>query len=618
MCGVSGFVSEHNKSNEMCRSLLAIRHRGPDSSGTLVWGEAERFFGIGHVRLSVIDLSSSGNQPMLSRDKRVAMVFNGEIYNHTELKVQLDGHEFVGHSDSEVLLEYFCRYGVEGFSKLRGMFAAVFYELDSKRMVLLRDQIGIKPLYYKNAGRNFYFSSEIRGLLPFLTTSPSVSREDLFEFLSSGFVYEPNTGFEGIHKLPAGHYAIIENDGFTMQRYFSLEEESKKGEYSADLITRSIEQQLEADAKLGVFYSGGIDSSVIAAFAKRPCLFAQYSENEVSSLGRENDEPYADEIAKRLNINFEKISVEEGCSDADSIIASMRQVARGTEELISDYTYFASAKLSEAARERGFKVMLSGLGGDEVFVGYPRYRLLIHEKFFCTLGVVAQIGLVRNLLRHIPSVSKKIDRFASFYKEGAFSLRYTRLQGYFQQRELEEMLGKDEYESCANRFVDRCNIFLKGFESDSPLIRALILDYHGFLSHNLTVSDKSSMSVGLELRVPLLAQDLYCSYLGALRSGKEPITFGKSELKKLLLLRLPRLLIERKKTGFNPPLDGKISSIGELRILEILNSGMLNSLLNGAVAEMIVRRHFAKQENNSFKIWQLLYLSFWLDEHIKA
>lgn len=618
MCGVSGFVAEHNKSNEMSKSLQAIRHRGPDSSGTLVWCEEGWFVGMGHVRLSVIDLTTFGSQPMLSRSGRVAMVFNGEIYNHAELKSQLNEHHFKGRSDSEVLLEYFCRYGVEGFSNLRGMFAAAFYELDSKRMVLLRDQIGVKPLYYTNSDRGFYFSSEIKGVLPFLKTMPSVNREDLFEFLSSGFVYEPNTGFEGIHKLPAGHYAIISNGVLTMQCYFSLDEESRKEKYSPDLIACAIEEQLEADAKLGVFYSGGVDSSVVAAFAKKPCLFAQYAGNDVSSSGGENDEPFADEIAKRLNVDFEKVPVEEGRSDADSIIASMREVAGGTEELISDYTYFASAKLSKVAREKGFKVMLSGMGGDEVFVGYPRYRLLIHEKYFSALGFAVQIKWVRNILRYIPSISKKIDRFAGFYREDKFALRYSRLLGYFQRGELIELLGEDNYESFTKSFVSRSDKLIKGFEKDAPLIQAMVLDYHGFLSHNLSVSDKSSMSVGLELRVPLLAQNLYCGYLGAMRNKKEPIAFGKKALKKVLSSRLSRSLIERRKSGFNPPLDGKINKLGEARILEILRTGMLGSFLNEAAAEKIVRKHFAEQENNTYKIWQLLYFSFWLDAHMPS
>ena len=616
MCGISGYVTQTDKSDELSRSLQAIQHRGPDSTGALVWDDEDRNVGLGHVRLSIIDLTDSGNQPMLSRDGKVAMVFNGEIYNLSELKAKLVGHVFLGRSDSEVLLEYYCRFGVKAFRQLRGMFAVAFYELESRRVILLRDQLGIKPMYYVNSGRDLYFSSEIRGLRPFLTKAPVVSRDDLFEFLSSGFVYEPNTGFEGILKLPAGHYATMTDNGLSFHEYFSIDKESKTGEYSEKLISSSIEQQLDADAKLGVFFSGGLDSSTIAAFSKKPCLFAQYAKDDVSLSGAQNDEPYADEIAERLNLDLQKISIEANGSDVASILSSMRQVACGTEELISDYTYFASAELSKAARAKGFKVMLSGMGGDEVFVGYPRYRLLIHENIFRALGAAAQFKWLRSILKRVPSIAKKVDRFASFYKEEKFPLSYSHLLGYFENQELKDLLGEIEYERHANRFVEKCKRMLEGFEQDCSLVRAMVLDYHGFLSHNLTVADKSSMSAGLELRVPLLGQELYCGYLAALRNGNEPLSFGKRSLKKLLLLKLPRRLVERRKTGFNPPLDAKINQLGELEVLHILRSGKIAKVLNELCAEDIVRKHFTKQENNSYKIWQLLYLSFWLDEHI--
>jgi asparagine synthase (glutamine-hydrolysing) len=259
--------------------------------------------------------------------------------------------------------------------------------------------------------------------------------------------------------------------------------------------------------------------------------------------------------------------------------------------------------------------MLSGMGGDEVFVGYPRYRLLFGGALFFILGNLAQWGCLRSILRQVSSIAKKVDRFAQFYSEKAFALRYARLLGYFRQQELRDLLGDTEYDNRAKRFVEKSNAFLKGFEGDLPVIRAMVLDFYGFLSHNLMVADKSSMSVGLELRVPLLDQDLYCGYLGALRNGTEPVVFGKQPLKKLLLTLLPRALVHRRKTGFNPPLDAKINMIGKARILKILRHGNISSVLNLLAAESIVNRHFESKENSSYKIWQLLYLSFWLDEH---
>ena len=616
MCGISGYYSQEDKRSQLDQSLVAIAHRGPDSNGKMTWGvDGQSYVGLGHVRLSILDLSSTGFQPMASSDEKLVMVFNGEVYNHKELRNRLLGHVFAGHSDSELLLEYYRRFGTSGLSDLRGMFAVAFYEADSGKLVLVRDQIGVKPLYYTQSDKGFFFSSEIRGLRPFLGSAPSVSRDDLFEFMSCGFVYEPHTGFENILKIPAGSYAVVQNGTATLHQYFDIEKESRQATYSDQLVEQSIKRQLEADAKLGVFFSGGLDSSVIAAYAQKPSLFARYKQDDVALSGAENDEPYAEAIAERLKLDLRKVPLDADHSDAESVLKSMRAVAAGTEELISDYTYFASAELSKVARAKGFKVMLSGMGGDEVFVGYPRYRLLIGGVIFRSLGNAAQWGWLRSILRRIPSIAKKVDRFAHFYSEKEFALRYARLLGYFRQQELRDLLGDTEYDSRAKSFVEKSDGFLKGFEGDPPVIRAMILDFYGFLSHNLMVADKSSMSVGLELRVPLLDQDLYCGYLGALRNGREPVVFGKQPLKKLLLSLLPRALVHRRKTGFNPPLDAKINMIGEMRILQILRLGFMASVLNLPAAEAIVRRHFANMENNSYKIWQLLYLSFWLDEH---
>jgi asparagine synthase (glutamine-hydrolysing) len=619
MCGISGYYSRENQAERLDQSLAAIAHRGPDSNGKQTWGtDGQSYIGLGHVRLSILDLSITGYQPMVSCDGKLVMVFNGEIYNHQELRSRLPGHVFVGHSDSEVLLEYYRRFGTSGLSDLRGMFTVALYEVDSGKLVLVRDQIGVKPLYYVQSDKGFFFSSEIRGLRPFMGNASRIDHDALFEFISCGFVYEPHTGFENILKLPAGSYAVVQGGTVSLFQFFDIEKESRQAPYSDQLVERSIKRQLEADAKLGVFYSGGLDSSVIAAYAQKPSLFAQYKQNDVALSGAENDEPYAEVIAQRLKLDLRKVPLGFDQADPESILKSMRAVAAGTEELISDYTYFASAELSKAARAEGFKVMLSGMGGDEVFVGYPRYRLLIGGAFFYSLGYVSQWGWFRSVLRRVPSIAKKVDRFAQFYSEKEFALRYARLLGYFRQQELRDLLGDTEYDSRAKRFVEKSDGFLKGFEGEPPVIRAMILDFYGFLSHNLMVADKSSMSVGLELRVPLLDQDLYCGYLAALRNGREHVVFGKQPLKKLLLTLLPRALVHRRKTGFNPPLDAKINMIGEVRILEIFRSGLMASVLNLPAAETIVRRHFANMENNSYKIWQLLYLSFWLDEHKAA
>jgi len=619
MCGLSVYYSSISKDFELSESLIEIQHRGPDAKGIQTWQLQDNLIvGFGHVRLSIVDISTLGNQPMVSSDGRIAMVFNGEIYNQDELRGSISDHCFKSTSDSEVLLECYAHYGTDCFANLRGMFAAAFLEIDTGRLIILRDQIGVKPIYYGRDESGFYFSSEIRGLRKFISRQFEVSREDLFEFLNCGFIYEPNTGITGIKKVPAGCYLEIVANNINYHRYFSLNDETKKSVFDHSLIQRAIQRQLDADVKLGVFFSGGLDSSVIASFARKPNLYAHYDVNEVIQSGHTSDWPYAVAIAKKLQLDLSSFDVVADQSDSNLILESMSIVAKGTEELISDYTYYASRELSRVARSRGFKVMLSGMGGDEAFVGYPRYKLLIAGPFFSAMSTLFRFGFVRDIARYLPSLAKKVDRFGEFLCESNFMLRYSRLLGYFSRIEIGNLWGRDGYDAAAIRFSERGGSLLAGFENDHPLVKALVLDYHGFLSHNLSIADKSSMSCGLEVRVPLLDQELYCGYIGSLRSGKSPLSFGKLPLKRALEAFLPRTLIERRKTGFNPPLDGKIEKLGRSRIMQQLCESNLGVHLNLAAAETIVDEHFSGNKNNSYKIWQLLYLSFWLNDKVRV
>lgn len=619
MCGFTVYVSVGSKQEQLEASLKRIAHRGPDARSTREWQfDGGRTIGLGHVRLSVIDTSSAGEQPMISSNGKIAMVFNGEIFNHKALRASMPEHAFVGHSDSEAVLEYYQRTGVEGLRNVRGMFAIAFVHLDTGRVVVARDPIGVKPVYYARSANGFAFSSEIRGLAPFLGEPAGVSRDALFDFLNCGFVYEPHTGLEGIAKVPAGCYVEIEGQSLSVKRFFSLEESTRTGKYDEAAVGNAVASQLEADVKLGVFFSGGLDSSVIAAYARKDSLFAANDAAEFKGSGMVDDEPYARAIAKHLDMDFATVRLPSAADDPDAFLRSVQAVAEGTEELVSDFTYIASQALAHAARASGYTVMLSGMGGDELFIGYPRYRLLMGGTSFRAVSTLLRLPGMRALVRSRPAFAKKVDRFIAYFDEKQFPLAYSRLLGYLSGDEVRRLWRGADYDEVAARFVGRCNAMLVGFDGASDLVKGMVLDYYGFLSHNLSVADKSSMSASLELRVPLLDQDLYCSYFGAVRSGAETPKFGKVRLRELLHRMVPKSLIERPKTGFNPPLDSKIAGLGERRILQELRTGPLGDYVKLGTAEQIVRAHFAGESNNTYKIWQLLYLTYWLRDKTPA
>lgn len=614
MCGLTLYSAKDHLDGKLANSLALISHRGPDSTNLRSWETQNGHVGVGHVRLSILDTTANGNQPMVSQSGNVAMAFNGEIYNHLDLAAShLPGHEFRGHSDSEVLLELYSCFGAKIFGLLRGMFAAAFLDIASGELIVVRDQMGVKPIYYATSESGFFASSEIKGLLPFLKTAAEVDLDDLFEFLNCGFVYEPHTGLKGIKKVPAGAFLRVRGKHCEVVRYFDLATETKDAkEFDETLIRSAIERQLISDVKLGVFFSGGTDSSVIAAVAAKPTLFANYNSDEIEKSGIVNDEPYAKAISCYLGVEMEHVAVDVDDGDVDHILDAMKNVASGTEELISDFTYSVSSKLALAARKSGFKVMLSGMGGDETFLGYPRYKLLKNRPLISRASSLLRFQPIYRTLRSRSSLSKKIDRLLSFSEETDFVLAYSRLLGYFSAHELIDLWGRD-YERFKASMVVRQTALLSGFEFDHEVVKGIVLDYHGFLSHNLMVADKSSMQHGLEVRVPLLDQDLYCRQLAALRTQDRPSGFGKRTLKSFSKALIPHQLLDRPKTGFNPPLDTKIEILGEQRILGLMEMSPLYSYLSSSAVEKIVRTHFSGQSNNTYKIWQLLYLMFWLE-----
>ncbi len=613
MCGLSFYYCADKRSDELTNSLDRISHRGPDGRGVREWKLPNGFtVGLGHVRLSVLDLSPAGAQPLVSKDGRIAMVFNGEIYNHHQLKHQLGDPDLSGHSDSEVLVEYFARYGVGGLASLRGMFAVAFLDIESGVVTVARDPMGIKPVYYYADDHGVFCSSEIRGLTPFVKKPWSVSRSALYEFLNCGFVYEPDTGIEGVKKVPPGSYLEIIESTLKVKPYFDLDKATRIANGRKVDVAVAVASQLESDVKLGVFYSGGTDSTVIAHYARVDNLFAGYDAAAIKGSGMVDDRPYAMDIAGTLGLNVIPFDMGDEAADADAIVTSMQSVAAGTEEMISDYTYMASLQLAQGARLNGYKVMLSGMGGDELFIGYPRYRILMNSRLLGIIARVMKVPFFRRLAAAIPRLAKKIERFLSFYSEPELTLAYSRLLGYLSRSEIRALWKGQDEQKLSERFSEKCTSYLRGFEGDSLLLKGLVLDYHGYLSHNLSVADKSSMRVGLEMRVPLLDQDMYCDHIASLRSSRGARSFGKKPLKEILHSILPRSLVERRKTGFNPPLDTKIETLGATRILKELDNSPIKLYLNSAVVESIVNDHFSRKSNNTYKIWQMLYLGYWL------
>ena len=616
MCGISFYCStKSNFSGELQDSLDVSAHRGPDAQGFVEKKVGKFNLGLGHNRLSIIELSKAGAQPMVG-ESGATIIYNGEVFNHNEIKVDLKslGRNFKGGSDTEVVLQLYEEYGIEAFGMLRGMFSFVILDEKANKVFVVRDVVGVKPIYYYLNKQELMVASEIKSLKKFSSVDTDIDINDVYEFFNNGFLYEPSTGFKYIKKLNPGHYLELNlvSGLVEISRYKNI------SAFSSDLSTaaqvkKAIEKQRFSDVPLGVFFSGGADSSILATFAENEELFFAKYESDPSA---DVDLKYSKLISEHLSRKLVVSELSSG-NDVEELLYSVDFVAKNTEELISDYTFWATYKLSQAARNNGYKVMLSGMGGDEIFAGYPRYLVLKQHVAVKLLSPLLKIALQFKIFPK--KFNKKFERLVSYSMEHEWCVAYSRMLGYFSRNELKAMF-KGRMDAA---FVERMKKVMCGYKGDKTdkVKVAQYMDLTGFLSHNLMVSDKASMLASIELRVPLLDESLVA--LGLNMSTDQMIKNNQTKypLKKLLSTVLPKKLIDRPKTGFNPPLDSLIHKIGKERLSSEFSS--LKSLSDLGLdfdletVGLIVDDHFSKVSNNTYKLWQLLYFSRWLKHNRK-
>ena len=617
MCGITGYVSIDNHENDLIVSLNSLKHRGPDNINHINYHNNKFFIGLGHSRLSIIDTSRRSNQPMVSTCQKIILSYNGEIYNFKKIKKKLisKGVEFKTSSDTEVIIEYYKKYGKKGFNDFDGIFSFSLLDKNKNKLFLVRDHMGIKPLYYfiNKKNKKISFSSEIKSIKNYEFVDSEISIQDVYEFFNCGWLYEPNTGYLDIKKVKPGEYIEIDLDIFKIKFvkfYKPFLNKNNLNTSTVNMIEQNINSQLVSDVSLGLFFSGGVDSSIIAAFSnqKLNSISINYSKKELKLSGVTNDYPYQKRIADLLNIKLTHSSFKTDHSK--DIISFYKKTVIGNEELNCDLTFIPSYNLSKIAKKNKFKVMLSGMGGDEMFAGYPRYLVCRYYNFFNIIYYL--IKPFSFILKFKKSLSKKINRFNSFFKEKEFELSYNRLIGYFSSNELDEMFKNKNLKI---KFLNKLKFITRPVKKLSYLKKAIYMDYYGFLSHNLMVADKSSMLNSIELRVPLLSKSIFQNILKIPDNLLISNFSTKILLKNMLELKLPKKLIYRKKTGFNPPLDNHINILGKKNILKLFDDNNIYLFLSKKPINSIIQNNFNKSENNTYKISQLIYFSFWLQEN---
>src|SRR3990172_92374 len=411
MCGIVGILSRTGTQiNES--DIAAMRdqliHRGPDSLGI----HMNATCGLGHSRLSIIDLSASGNQPMSNESGNVWITFNGEIYNFVELRKELElrGHKFRSRTDTEVIIHGYEQWGEDCVKRFNGMFAIALWDDSRKRIFLARDRLGVKPLFYYFDSRWLLFASEIKSILKFHAVDRQLDRQAISDFLSMNYVPLPRTPFQKIKSLLPGHYLIHENDNTTIQKYWDIEcgareikDEEELASQLEEIIEQSVRKRMIADVPLGAFLSGGLDSSSIVYFMRKYSTAPLKTFNVAFDESSYDESEFAHMLAKKLDTTH----FEVRCRAID-LQNYFRTMIEHADCLHADNSNLAVFMVSKLAHEH-VKVVLTGDGGDEVFGGYLTYQADQLAKYYRRIPQIVRSSLLNNLIRLLPSSNKKLS-----------------------------------------------------------------------------------------------------------------------------------------------------------------------------------------------------------------
>src|SRR5712671_3855506 len=628
MCGIFGVVAKgsHVSQELLVRAQRSLAHRGPDDSGTAIidGGPAECCqIGFAHTRLSIIDLSPLGHQPMQDPSTGNWIVFNGEIYNFRVLRIELEraGAEFRSQSDTEVILAAFRVWGEDCLTRLRGMFAFALWDAKRQRLLLARDPLGIKPLYYYQSEKYFLFASEVRSLLDTELVPREIDSTGVLSYLTFGSVYEPWTIVEGVRAVPPGHVLMLERGALSLREYWSplraalgntaRDEASRNGTSTAGLqaiLREAVLSHLVSDVPVGVFLSGGIDSSSLVAVMSNNGVRANtfslvFDEEEF------NEAPFSREVARRFGTEHLEIPVSQG--DALALLPeALCAMDQPTMDGIN--TYLVSAK----TRSAGVKVALTGLGADEMFAGYSSFlRVPRMERMAARLRRLPALAR-RGLATSVSMVGGNSDRNRKLAElasaQDSLVHPYFLVRSLFGRSERKALLPANEYDA-AEQALERV---LRESVTEStvldPINRVSYLESHWYMRNTLLRdSDSMSMAHGLELRVPFLDQVLVeaCFRIPGKRKleGRSP----KSLLLASLGVELPRDIVHRPKRGFTLPFERWLR--GEMRnVVEntLLGRGSDHTPFDQDATRDVWNRFLAGETSWS-RPWSLFVLKRW-------
>ena len=603
MCGIVGLIDKNSKNTKkkIIKNMAdKIIHRGPDAEGYFV----DDYIALGHRRLSIIDLKG-GDQPLYNETKDIALIFNGEIYNYKTIREELinKGHKFKTNTDSEVIVHGYEEYGCELFKKLRGMFAILIYDSKNKIVVGARDHFGIKPFYYYKNDDIYLFGSEIKSFLEHPEFKKEVNKKALKMYLVFQYSIYEETFFKNVYKLKPGHYFVIKDNKMKITKYFEVSFDKGNNSYNEyrkelkDALEESIHAyQISSDVEVGSYLSGGVDSSYVAAIAKPDKTFSVGFKTE----GFDETEK-AQELSKELGIKNKRKYVTP-----EDFFNTLPTIQYYTDEPHANLSTVPLFFLSDLA-SKDVKVVLSGEGADEFFGGYPEYNDPLSVRMYAKIPSILKkpFAALIKPLPHFPGKNTLVKYSKPFYE------RYIGHAFVMDEKEANQILCKDLKDNVTLK--DILYPYYKKVKDKDELTKKMYFDFNFWLPQDILLkADKMSMAHSLELRVPLLDQDLFKT------SSKVPSKYQvkdkqtKYMFRDIALEKLPEDWAKRRKLGFPVPFSKWIREDKFYKkVREMFNEEFVSEFFDKEFINKLLTDHYNNKVNNGRKIYNIYIFLIW-------
>jgi len=619
MCGITGYIA--NGKLPLDEMMFSLKHRGPDAQGKYETTIGNKYIGLAHTRLSILDLSDKGNQPFVAANAKIHIVFNGEIYNYLELKEHyLKTEEFISNTDTEVVLKLYQQKGISFIDLLNGDFSIAILDENEQKFYLIRDRAGVKPLYFSCQNEALVFGSEIKSIL-----KAGVKAELEMKNLQKYFVfkYSPanETLFKNINRLQPAHFAVYDfnTSTFEITRYWEPAQQDKYKDISyqdaqteiKSLLQDATQKRLIADVPVGTFLSGGLDSSIIASFLKNNKNIMHYcASKEVKDLVKEgttSDFKYAQQLANEWHLNMTEIPIGSDNTNLEQI----RNTIKFGDDLIADGSQIPSFLITQQAAKQS-KVILSGMGADELFLGYAGHQMTLLDSR------LTKIPMSKSIAKMCYSLDQGNGKFKAFRRYLHKLGKYYNYPNY--KYGLYTIVG--DFENSLSVFKgDKENTtqFLANYfpEGANPYDCFKTFEYDNFLQKNVSYLDRMTMANGVEGRVPFLDHRIIEFAHSIPRKYKLSNT-GKTKvvLKDAFKNELPSYVTNRRKAGFGMPLRSIFSD--EQKINELLDKELLNSIDGFSMTDIDknIEAHLSGREDNSALIYALISFQEWYKMYI--